>query len=224
MHDAFVRVGARERQDIGKAAKKHLRAEGDSFERHLNDYYAHDSAFSAYFRKTLDPVMRSLTHSVHSQVQDQLDKTIDDTGSDFADEYNDTLLFRYSNSSKRQLKSLLTDLPEDQDPQDAIDERLAQWDAGTTAVNPSRAEKESENESNRFVNALARTLFVAAGVTKLVWSGGDCPICADLDGKVVGIEQPFASDGEEFANNFKNDGDTFHPPLHGGCNCEINPE
>jgi hypothetical protein len=191
----------------------------------MDDYYAKDSAFSSYFTKTLNPVMRSLTNGVHDQVENQLDKTIDNDGSDFAGEYMDTLLFRYTSSSKRQLKSLLSDLPSDGDPGDAIDERLSEWDNGTTPENPSRADKESKNETHRFVNAVARTMFAAGGVEQLVWnaSGEACPICDELDGRVVGIEDNFVNDGDELSNGYKAEGNFMSSPLHQGCECSIDP-
>jgi hypothetical protein len=73
------------------------------------------------------------------------------------------------------------------------------------------------------VNALARFFFSSGGVTKLVWSGGDCPICQELDGVVVGIEDSFASAGDDIGG-MTAESNTFHPPLHQGCQCEINPE
>jgi hypothetical protein len=221
LKDAFDRVGTRERKDIANAVKKNLR-DGKSFERYITDYYADDSSFSQYFARTMKPLIDSADHHVRTDVSDQLDTQLDE-GTDFADSYLDTMRWRYTNSSQNQLKKLLADLPEGDDPADTLDERLSEWENGTTADNPTRAEKESSNESTRMVNAMARAYFAAGGVQRLVWSGGDCPLCEELDGKVVGIDDSFASEGDE-VGSMTVESDTFHPPLHQGCNCEIDPE
>jgi hypothetical protein len=99
LKDAFERIGKREKQDLSKAIKKHLRAEGDSMERFLNDYYASDSAFTEHLTKTITPILNSLSHGVKDQVEGQLGEPNDGDSSQFNTDYIDTLAFRYTNSS-----------------------------------------------------------------------------------------------------------------------------
>jgi hypothetical protein len=70
-------------------------------------------------------------------------------------------------------------------------------------------------ESVRMGNATAKVVFVAAGVTKLVWDsqGTACSFCAQMDGVVVGIDEGFGD--EELGSS------VGHPPLHRGCKCQI---
>lgn len=211
--DAFERVSKREKQDITKLVVKNLRSKR-SFDSGLSDYYASNSDFSEYFTKTMKSIVDSTSDSTANDVAIQLGADPADVA-DFAKAYLATLALRYTSSSRQQLLALLSDLPDGEDPADVIEERLSQWESGSTPQNPTRAEKESQNESVRLVNAVARTAMVASGVTTLVWSGGDCDFCAGLDGKVVGVESSF---GETMGG-----GDMFNPPAHNACECSIEP-
>lgn len=108
------------------------------------------------------------------------------------------------------------------DPAAAVLERLDAW----VSERPGRT---ARWECTQLPAAAARETWRAAGVRILRWTtrGDDCPYCRALDGREVGIDDPFASKGEQM------DGDdgqslsvgrnTFHPPLHPGCNCEVTP-
>lgn len=224
LRDAFQRIGKRERQDIGKAAKKGLRDSG-SFDSFITKYYSDGSDFSKYFRGTIQPVLDSISHNVKSKTADRLGTSIDESGDSFTSDYLDDLTTRYTASSRRQLASLLRDLPEGDNAGDAIEERLGEWESGTSDVNPTRAEKDSNNESSRMVNALTRFFLTAGGVTALAWaSGGDCcPICDDMDGRTVGTDESFASEGDDLGEGMKAEGSFFNPPLHQGCTCTVEP-
>jgi hypothetical protein len=166
---------------------------------------------------------------MRAEIADELDKAIDDDGRKFVADYVGVLVLRYTGSSRRQLEQVVNDAAGDEDPAELIEERLAEWADGTSAENPSRAEKEADKESNRLGNAVARFFYAAGGVTTLVWrtTGDACPICNELDGKTVGIHERFVPEGDtvEGAGTapLKAEGDVFHPPLHKGCNCEIVP-
>jgi hypothetical protein len=86
------------------------------------------------------------------------------------------------------------------------------------------------NETVQLSNAVARAVFVGVGITKLRWValGSDsCPICQEMDGKVIGIDQNFVDYGETLEAEGQNDMQiyrpTAHPPLHQGCVCQISP-
>jgi HK97 family phage portal protein len=83
-------------------------------------------------------------------------------------------------------------------------------------------------ESVRFGNALARTVYVAGGVMALRWIafGQSCPYCSALNGRVVGIFEVFLEAGADFQpegaekplNTAVNVG---HAPAHRGCDCMV---
>lgn len=67
------------------------------------------------------------------------------------------------------------------------------------------------------------------GVERVVWvavGSETCPLCQELDGRVVGINDTFTDATEAFESEhphsiFKPSGNIFHPPLHDGCVCDI---
>ena len=205
-------------------AVKNLRDQG-TFETFLNDYYADGSTFNQFFSKTMLPIVRSMSEGVQNTVTEQLNKSVETDPTTFQNEYVDNLTFRYTSSSRRQLQKLLTDLPEDEDASEVIDTRINEWEDGSTPENPSRAQKESTNESHRFVQAAARMFFTAGGVSQLVWNadGEACPICDELNGRVVGVEDAFVEDGDDLRNGYKAEGRFMNPPLHQNCTCSVDP-
>jgi hypothetical protein len=56
-----------------------------------------------------------------------------------------------------------------------------------------------------------------------VVNGDTCPFCTALDGRTVGIETPFVSAGAEvgLGQQLQVQRNTFHPPLHPECDCEL---
>lgn len=153
----------------------------------------------------------------------------------FAAEYSATLAGRWSSSSKKQLVDIARHSEPDgeaDDPQEhivaAVEERLDKWSERRPAWSADR-------EATQAGSAFAKLAYIAAGVTSLVWrtSGGPCPICAELEGRVVGISQPFVRSGEPVGPS--GEGQTpvrpqiniSHPPIHGldgkggVCQCMI---
>lgn len=74
---------------------------------------------------------------------------------------------------------------------------------------------------------ISRHVWQANGVQRLVWvaAGSEtCPICQELDGRVVGIESSFVNAGDQMANGYAPSFNALYPPLHDGCVCTIVPE
>lgn len=120
-------------------------------------------------------------------------------------------------SSKRQIIALAT---EHADDTDALIEAVRFFLDSEVEVRPDQA---ARWESTQLANGAARETFMSAGVTRLVWVavGDSCPYCKRLDGKVVGVEQPFVSagdilDGDDGAT-LPVEHNTFSPPVHPGC-------
>ncbi|MGW1127466.1 phage portal protein [Streptomyces sp. NPDC002526] len=102
--------------------------------------------------------------------------------------------------------------------------RLAKWQE-------EKAAKVERWESTQLPNAAAREAWRDAGVKQVKWvarGSKHCPYCTKLDGAVRDIEEPFVGKGDEVDGG--EDGeklvakrDTFHPPVHAGCRCEVVP-
>jgi hypothetical protein len=110
--------------------------------------------------------------------------------------------------------------------------QAAQGDAGKIAALlvkfvEERPERSAAWETHQLPNATTRETWMREGVQKLRWDAGggnNCPYCADLDGKVVGIEQSFVSVGTTLGAGEESmtvSHDTFHPPVHPGCTCSV---
>lgn len=93
-----------------------------------------------------------------------------------------------------------------------------------------RPERAARWESTQMSNHAARETWRSNGIRKLRWNthGDNCPYCRKLDGKIVGIEQAFASKGDVIDGD---DGETidvkrntYAPPMHPGCDCTITAE
>lgn len=54
-----------------------------------------------------------------------------------------------------------------------------------------------------------------------------CPYCTRLDGSIREIETPFVAKGDEVEGGegkaLTAKRDTFHPPVHPGCKCQVVP-
>lgn len=197
----------------------------DRWESWLEDYYRD---FPEYIQKEMEPIMRQLAQSVATIAKKEVDYDSDITPEidDFMDDYMEAFLVRYSKSSKGQLKSIVDKANEkDITLMEAVEQKTERWEK-------SRAGNTAMVESTKVGNAVAKTVFATAGVTKLRWqnTGSDtCPFCEELDGVVVGIEQEFVPVGESLKaegedHNMKVYKPAGHPPIHLGCQCQIIPD
>jgi HK97 family phage portal protein len=103
-------------------------------------------------------------------------------------------------------------------PQAEIEKVLDKWVT-------DRPERTALWESKQLANATARETWRAAGVTRMTWvlNGDTCPFCTALDGRTVGIDTPFVSAGAEvgLGKQLQVERNTFHPPLHPKCDCDV---
>ncbi|MFB7031720.1 MULTISPECIES: phage portal protein [unclassified Streptomyces] len=106
----------------------------------------------------------------------------------------------------------------------AVVERFTKWQE-------ERPAQTARWESSQLPNAAARETWKEAGVKSIQWvarGSKNCPYCQRLDGAVREIETPFVAKGDEVEGEAEGETltakrDTFHPPVHPGCNCEVIP-
>ncbi|WP_051811954.1 phage portal protein [Kitasatospora sp. MBT63] len=129
-------------------------------------------------------------------------------------------------SSIGQLRAAVDGAPDD--PAAAVAERLAKWAA-------ERPEQLSKWQTAQLPNAAAREAWKDAGVKRLQWitsGSSDCPFCDRMDGRTIAIDKPFIAAGGKVTGDGEGEDrpkldvhrDTFHPPLHPGCDCQVLPE
>lgn len=223
--DSAQRIVSREANNIRKAVRKHLSERSmDTWQIWLDDFYRD---FPEYIGKQIAPAIHSLAEAIQPIAAEEINGLPEMTPEieKFIKEYIDTFNTRYVKSSKGQIEAIVRDaVDEAKEPVEVIETRIDEWEQ-------TRADKVGMNETVQLSNAVAKFVFASGGVIRLRWqtSGGkSCPLCQELNGKVVGIEQPFVSGDSvleaEGTSPFKAYRPTSHPPLHQGCSCVIVPE
>ncbi|HSW62261.1 MAG TPA: phage portal protein [Dissulfurispiraceae bacterium] len=221
--DAGQRIVRREKADIIKSGLKTLEERSiDRFERWLEDFYRNAPE---WISKIMRPLAHSYAESVHVLAADEIGALPGMTRNlvEFVDKYVDSFALRYAASSAGQMRHVMQKAIEDRvDIAEAIQTRLSEWEE-------RRPGKVAMNETIQAGNAVAMTVFIEAGTSRLRWvntGSKTCIYCQPLDGRVVSIGNRFVHDGDTLLSQegeMKVYRDTAHPPLHQGCRCMITP-
>ena len=220
--DTAARILRREKNDIKKQVKKTLsNRDMIEFLMWLEDYYQNHADF---VKRKMATVNNSYGEAVAFEALEEIeqDPEVSPEAQRFIDSYTGGYAARHVGISQDLIRRAITESQqEEMDPDEAILLELEAWDN-------ERAAMIAREESTRFNNALAKTLFVMGGVQKIrsVAFGDSCPYCKALDGVVIGVNEYFISEGEEFQpegadaplTSTKNLG---HPPYHDGCDCMV---
>lgn len=185
----------------------------------LEEFYA---TFPEQWVRALLPALLALAEVIHAEAADEVGAEEDFAGAvaDFVRDYARSLGKRQVDSSLGQLLSILAAAAVADDVADALEERLAEWEA-------KRADKVAGRETVQLAEAVAVVTYREAGVRRLEWrtAGENCPLCAEMDGRTVGIEQPFMQPGDVLAPDGTRPLEAkqtyTHPPLHRGCDCGV---
>ena len=219
MTSAVGRVLHREVQAI----QKQIRNGGD-LPTWMEQFYLADGDQARYARRQLTPVLQSMGEMVAADAADEIgaDQEIGDQLDDKIRSYADGMVNRMHDSSRGQLTTILTEA-DAADVPDALETRLTEWEE-------TRAAKISKRDTVDAGSMIAKAVWTLNGISKLIWRtvGENCPLCDELDGKVVEITKHFVQAGDRVDPA----GDTApldvtrnlgHPPLHEGCDCTISP-
>jgi len=220
--EAANRVIKRERADVMRAAEKHL-ASNDmgALRDYLRDLYENHPQF---VKDVFGPVVRACATSLGDAINHRFGLSVDleaPTFRDFVEAYLHTFSSRWVGSSQGQVEQILNENPDS--AIEALSERFDGWEE-------TRANKTAGNEGTRLDGGISKTIFAASAITTLVWRahGESCPYCRELNGRVVGIDQTFLEKGTTFQPEgaevpLYSRSKVFHPPIHRGCDCSIEP-
>lgn len=224
--DAASRVVRREIKAIQAAATKHLAKGADlvGFNAWIEDWYP---GHQEYTRAAFLPVLGTYSAAVAEVIHRELDQSAlgDDALEKLAAEYARISALKHNASSKGQLRQLAREAATPEEAAEEIALRMEEWES-------RRPDKITERQTACGLNQVARAVYLAAGIQRLVWvtAGSDvCQLCQQLDGRTVAIDQPFVpagttiESGTEGTENLTTRDDTLHPPLHEGCTCGIAP-
>jgi len=147
---------------------------------------------------------------------------------DFINLRAESVAFNYGKSNINQLLALMQENESD-DLKAVLLARVDEWEKGSD-TREKKADSWAADEVVKTDNAVARFCWAAAGVVALIWrtQGRDvCPFCKQMNGKTVGVKEPFIASGSELVaddgSGMKIRGVKNHPPIHKGCNCIIIP-
>lgn len=219
--DVAGRIIRKEIADIRKATKEYLiKRDILEFDVWMDKYY---DKLPKYIQTRISPVFYSLAEAVKGEIAEELNLSdpLTPEDEDFVKKYVDAAIVRHINNSKNQISSVMEQgIEEGGDLIDLLENRFEDWIE-------KRPGKIALSESVRGSNALAKAMYVLAGVTVIRWvSGGpqSCPFCQSMDGVTVSVEKTFVLQDK----GLEVDGEKMevysaigHPPLHGGCVCQI---
>jgi HK97 family phage portal protein len=216
--DAELKIVKREAADVMKAARKYLLSRSlNDFKDWLGRFYEDHKDF---MRKTWLPVYRTFAETVRGDVAAEIGIEAGLTPKDeqFISDYVDSHINYQASSSRGQIQKIVE---ENEEPVPEISKRLEEW-------KERRPNKIAQWETVQASCAIARETYRSVGIRRLQWVAFDesCPYCMALDGKIVGIDQTFLGAGIGFMPEGAKEPLTpsvniFHPPAHGGCDCQI---
>lgn len=220
---AALRFMAREAKAAERMVKKAFSSSSpiDNLRSALEEFWRD---YPAAITSELMAVVRALTDMVAASIGRELQRDIpgssDSSSEAFLAAWVASYAARHVASSRRQIVRVLEGGEQDEALRDVLLNQVRTWSG-------KRAARFARDEPVRAEGAIARETYRRAGVTKIRWRarGDNCPMCASLDGRVVGVEQNFVQQGEtvegELAGGQKItvNGPISHGPLHRGCDC-----
>ncbi|MGM0582978.1 MAG: hypothetical protein ACQETL_20040, partial [Bacteroidota bacterium] len=164
------------------------------------------------------PVFNSLADAVAEEAAKEVNLDEYDK-SEFFEKYLQSMAAQHAGYSRGQLLALMDEAESTEEAIELVDQRISEWEQ-------DRAQKLTDRETVKLEGAITREVFTAASVSKIVWVANSdaCPICQEMDGKVVGIEDTFMEPNEtllEGEKDFSPSSNILHPPLHNACSCGI---
>lgn len=227
--DADARIARLEEAEVAKLARKHLGERAarlgrdiDSFTEALRVLYAElvtDRATKAW-----TPVFNEFAAEVALDAAGDVGESETPSLEVWVAAYVSSHIAYNTASAVAQIVEVAqTAAADGLDVAEAVLALMAHWVA-------TRPERIARWESNQLLNAAAREAWKSAGVRSLRWNahGETCGFCTDLDGEVTGIDDAFAAAGTELtteaqASPLRIEHDMFHPPIHPGCDCTVEP-
>lgn len=243
----FARATRREVAALRRLAKR-LNSEGEDglspegFVSEVMDFYEREtlrgdgevSGHMAWLAREYSGPLEAFAELVQDEVLEErgVDEKPESAETEvFLSAYVHRFLRRHAARSTNQMRVLATK-PEKQDGaeraptptevRERVETRLDDWEE-------KRPGKLAAEESRHSEGSVSRITYFAVGVLSLEWVafGENCPLCDELNGQVVGIQEVFLKKGDVVDPD---DGETqplktkraiLHAPLHLGCDCSV---
>lgn len=224
---ADLRIAKLERAEVSSLIRRYLEPRAVQQGRTVPEFLAAcDALYNGLVRdrsiKALLPVLTELAKEIAADAAADVGADDPPDLTRFSKDYTDSHVAYRIGSALGQIRKDIGLTDDVTALAEALGVRLDRWVE-------ERPERTATWESSQMPNAAAREAYKAAGVRTLRWvtSGDTCPFCVKLDGRTVGIEEPFVAAGEQVTGlqqKLDVPRNTFHPPLHPGCDCQVVPE
>jgi HK97 family phage portal protein len=220
MQKAFEAIAKREKADIMRKLEK-KNQDPNSIKDFIQDFY---EKHNTYMEDKILPIAESLAVILERNIADELDSTPDiKEAQKIASNFTQDYITKYIIRHRSQLLGLIKENRDEFEAEEeefvtVVRERITEW-----------VEKQPDKSSLESIIQLAGFVVSAAIFNrgrKIRWfnTGSDtCKFCQELDGKIVGRDEPFVNDGQNIKGMVVN-GPKLHPPLHQGCVCQIGPD
>lgn len=223
--ETAIRIIKFERTNVLKAAKSIFKKRSASilnFNDFLNEFY--QDKYDEINKRSKPPI-NTYGKVISSAASEEIGSEIDSAKLDkFMDEYTEAFNKRYIGTSKSRLVDTVQNaIDKNLDPYMAVENKFNEWEQ-------TRPQTVSIKETVKIAGAVSLFAYGTAGIRRMIWintGSKSCPFCENLNGKVMGIEQPFMLKSDLMEAEGKEpltfSSDIFHPPLHGGCVCMLAP-
>lgn len=217
LRDALAKVVGREVREVRAAVADFLGGDDGPDVDGFTDWlvsFADDHA--GWTSRRMSPAYRAMAEAMLDAAGDELGEDVSGDELDgFVSDYVEAFGRRHAGSVRGQLLAIVGD--EDLDAEEAIEERLGEWEE-------KRAKVQARRERQRSSNAFTSMAWAALGVATLTWRsvGKSCPICDEMDGRTTRVGQAFVGEGDQVAD-LDVTGSVSHPPIHDGCDCIMMP-
>jgi len=218
--EAYTRLLKREQKDFREAADKFLGTRGAyEFTQWLDEY---EAIHPDVVKRILGPAIEGMEMALGQSVADDLGIAMSADFGDWVRGWIDSYAERHAGRSVGELRSLLRE--HEGNPEALLEEMAKRIENWTNDAACRANDRVTQSDG-----AVAREIWMRAGVKKIRWNGGDCEFCAQLDGVVIGIENDaFVPKGQSVNVEGKSPiwagADVLHPPLHPGCDCYLSYE
>lgn len=229
IEEADQEIADLERDKVGALVDDHLHGERgrsrsvSGFLSALSVLYAEDGPIAAAMTTLWLPIMTAFAGDVAEDAAEEVGHEDDIDLSVWAHAYTLAHVAYRIGSSFGQLRKQAEQADTEDDAAAAVVDRLIKWQE-------ERPAQTARWESSQMTNAAARETWKDAGVRELKWitqGSQHCPYCTKLDGRTIAIEEPFIAKGDEVEGKegeaLKAKRNTFHPPVHVGCRCQVVP-
>jgi len=228
IEEADQEIADLERKKVGALVDDHLYGERGrrsvaAFLAALSVLYAEDGPIAEAMTTLWLPIMTAFAGDVAEDAAEEVGHEDDIDLSVWARAYTLAHVAYRIGSAFGQLRKQAEKADTQEDAATAVVERLIKWQE-------ERPAQTARWESSQMSNAAARETWKEAGVQTLKWvtQGSEhCPYCTKLDGATTEIEVPFIAKGDEVegaeGEALKAKRNTFHPPVHAGCRCQVVP-